>query len=56
MGKILILYQSQTGNTKAMVFGNINDPKSEIAQVLSSNFTIQRNPAAGTKPSVFYII
>ncbi|MDD5757856.1 MAG: 4Fe-4S dicluster domain-containing protein [Desulfobulbaceae bacterium] len=45
-----------TGNTKAMVFGNINDPKSEIAQVLSANFTIQRNPAAGTKPSVFYII
>jgi len=45
-----------TGNTKAMVFGNINDPKSEIAQVLNSNFTIQRNPAAGTKPSVFYII
>lgn len=45
-----------TGNTKAMVFGNINDPKSEIAQVLSSNFTIQRNPAAGTKPSVFYIL
>lgn len=45
-----------TGNTQAMVFGNINDPKSAIAQVLSSNFTIQRNPAAGTKPSVFYII
>ena len=45
-----------TGDTKAMVFGNINDPKSAIAQVLNSNFIIQRNPAAGTKPSVFYII
>ncbi|MDA8418650.1 MAG: 4Fe-4S dicluster domain-containing protein [Desulfobacteraceae bacterium] len=45
-----------TGDTKAMVFGNINDPNSEIAKVLNSNFTIQRNPAAGTKPSVFYII
>lgn len=45
-----------TGETKAMVFGNINDPKSEIARVLNANFTIQRNPAAGTQPSVFYII
>jgi Fe-S-cluster-containing dehydrogenase component len=45
-----------TGDTKAMVFGNINDPYSEISQVLKANFTIQRNPAAGTKPSVFYII
>jgi len=44
------------GETKAMVFGNINDPNSEIAKVLNANFTIQRNPAAGTKPSVFYII
>ena len=45
-----------TGQTKAMVFGNINDPNSEVSQVLKANFTIQRNPAAGTKPSVFYII
>lgn len=45
-----------TGETMAMVFGNVNDPNSEIAKVLNSNFTIQRKPAAGTKPSVFYII
>lgn len=45
-----------TGETQAMVFGNVNDPNSEIAKVLNSNFTIQRKPAAGTKPSVFYII
>ena len=45
-----------TGDSKALVFGNINDPNSEVSQVLKANFTIQRNPAAGTKPSVFYII
>nr|MBF0222389.1 4Fe-4S dicluster domain-containing protein [Desulfobulbaceae bacterium] len=44
------------GNTGAMVFGDINDPKSEISKVLRENYTIQRKPASGTYPSVFYII
>jgi Fe-S-cluster-containing dehydrogenase component len=45
-----------TGNTKALVFGDINDPQSEISRMLDQTFTIQRKPALGTKPSVFYII
>ena len=44
------------GDTGAMVFGDLNDPHSEIRKVLEENFTIQRKPALGTKPSVFYII
>jgi len=44
------------GNTGAMVFGDVNDPNSEISKVLSTKYTIQRKPAAGTYPSVFYII
>ncbi|NOX26439.1 MAG: 4Fe-4S dicluster domain-containing protein [Deltaproteobacteria bacterium] len=44
------------GDSKALVFGDINDPKSEISQVLKAKYTIQRKPAAGTEPSVFYII
>ncbi len=40
----------------AIVFGDLNDPKSEISKVLDKEFTIQRKPAAGTKPSVFYIV
>ncbi|MFZ5765992.1 MAG: sulfate reduction electron transfer complex DsrMKJOP subunit DsrO [Thermodesulfobacteriota bacterium] len=44
------------GDTKAMVFGDMNDPNSEVSQVLRSRFTIQRKPSLGTKPSVFYII
>jgi molybdopterin-containing oxidoreductase family iron-sulfur binding subunit len=39
-----------------MVFGDLNDPASEIRGVLDKEFTIQRNPAAGTKPSVYYIV
>jgi Fe-S-cluster-containing dehydrogenase component len=45
-----------TGSTKALVFGNLNDPRSEISRLLESTFTIQRKPSLGTKPSVFYII
>ncbi|MCL7486925.1 MAG: 4Fe-4S dicluster domain-containing protein [Desulfobulbaceae bacterium] len=45
-----------TGASKAMVFGDLNDPNSEIRQVLKENFTIQRKPALGTQPSVFFIV
>ncbi len=44
------------GNTGALVFGDLNDQNSEIRKVLKENFTIQRKPSLGTKPSVFYIV
>jgi len=40
----------------AIVFGDLNDPKSELRKVLDSEFTIQRKASLGTKPSVFYIV
>ncbi len=40
----------------AIVFGDLNDPNSEIRKVLEENHTIQRKPSLGTKPSVFYIV
>ena len=45
-----------TGDTKAIIFGDLNDPHSEIRMVLESHFTIQRKPHLGTKPSIFYIV
>ncbi len=45
-----------SGNSRALVFGDINDPNSEISKILKTRYTIQRKPAAGTDPSVFYII
>jgi len=45
-----------TGNTGAMYFGDLNDPNSEIRQVLKEKYTIQRKPSLGTSPSVFFII
>ncbi|MEW6428649.1 MAG: sulfate reduction electron transfer complex DsrMKJOP subunit DsrO [Thermodesulfobacteriota bacterium] len=41
---------------KAMIFGDMNDPHSEISTVLRSRFTIQRKPSLGTNPSLFYLI
>jgi Fe-S-cluster-containing dehydrogenase component len=42
--------------TGAIVFGDLNDAKSEVRAVLDKEFTIQRKPTLGTKPSVFYIV
>ncbi len=43
-------------DTGALVFGDLNDPKSEVRQILDKEPTIQRKPALGTKPSIFYIV
>ena len=40
----------------AMVFGDLNNPGDPINKVLSEKFTIQRKPALGTNPSLFYIL
>jgi len=41
---------------KALTFGDLNDPKSEVRVLLQNNETMQRKPELGTLPSVFYII
>jgi len=40
----------------ALVFGNLNDPNSEVRTILRSRRTIQRKPELGTNPSIFYIL
>ncbi len=42
--------------TGAITFGDLNDPGSEVSAILDKEFTIQRKPTLGTKPSVFYIV
>ncbi|NTW49641.1 MAG: 4Fe-4S dicluster domain-containing protein [Chlorobiales bacterium] len=46
----------ETCPEKALTFGDLNDPKSEIRRILESTQTMQRKPELGTRPSVFYII
>lgn len=40
----------------AMIFGDLNDPNSEVRKVLSQNYSIRRKQELGTRPVVFYII
>jgi molybdopterin-containing oxidoreductase family iron-sulfur binding subunit len=40
----------------AIVFGDLEDPHSEVREVLRENFTIRRKPNLGTEPCVYYIV
>jgi molybdopterin-containing oxidoreductase family iron-sulfur binding subunit len=39
----------------ALVFGDTNDPVSEIRKLLASKYTIRRRPELGEEPNVYYI-
>ena len=41
---------------KALIFGNLNDPDSQVRQLLKENFTIRRKPGLGTNPEIYYIV
>jgi Fe-S-cluster-containing dehydrogenase component len=41
---------------KAMLFGNLEDPASDIRRALGARFSVQRRPELGTHPEVFYIV
>lgn len=41
---------------KALVFGDVEDPNSEVRQILRSKYTIKRKPNLGTGPEVYYIV
>jgi len=41
---------------KALVFGDLKNPESEIRKALQNKMIYQRQPELGTKPKVFYIL
>ncbi len=40
----------------AMVFGDLNDPQSEIRKLLASTYALRRKPELGTGPNIYYLI
>ena len=41
---------------KALVFGDVDDPRSRVRQLLDRKFSIRRRAELGTKPQVYYIL
>lgn len=41
---------------KALVFGDLEDPNSEVRELLRTRPTIQRKPHLGTRPQIYYIL
>jgi len=40
---------------KVLVFGDLEDPNSEVRELLRSHHTIRRKPQLGTMPQIYYI-
>lgn len=41
---------------KAMVFGNLDDPASEVRALLKDRYSLRRKPELGTHPEIYYIL
>ena len=41
---------------KALHFGDLEDPESEVRAILRENYAIRRKPSLGTSPEVYYIV
>jgi molybdopterin-containing oxidoreductase family iron-sulfur binding subunit len=41
---------------KAMVFGDLESPQSEVRKLLQAHFALRRKPELGTNPQVYYIV
>lgn len=52
-GKLPACVEASNG---ALIFGDLDDPHSEIREALRENFTIRRKQTLGTEPSVYYIV
>jgi len=41
---------------KALIFGDLEDPDSEVREVLRTHYSISRKPGLGTRPQVYYLV
>jgi molybdopterin-containing oxidoreductase family iron-sulfur binding subunit len=41
---------------KALTFGNLADPTSEVRELLRSRYAIRRRPELGTQPQIYYLV
>ena len=43
-------------SAKAILYGDLEDPQSEIRKLLDERFSIRRKPGLGTQPQVYYLV
>lgn len=53
VGKMPACVEASNG---AITFGDLQDPHSEVRELLKENYTIRRKQNLGTEPSVYYIV
>jgi Fe-S-cluster-containing dehydrogenase component len=41
---------------KALIFGDVNDPASDVRKALTGRLVLRRKPGLGTGPSVYYVV
>jgi molybdopterin-containing oxidoreductase family iron-sulfur binding subunit len=41
---------------KAMVFGDLEDPDSDVRSLLRTRYAIRRRPELGTRPQIYYLV
>ncbi len=46
----------KAGREPGLIFGDLEDPNSEVRRVLSARYSFRRKPELGTHPSVYYLI
>ena len=46
---------AKNGATPGLIFGDLEDPNSEVRKILESRYSFRRKPELGTRPSVYYI-
>jgi Fe-S-cluster-containing dehydrogenase component len=44
------------GGKGALIFGNLSDPRSEVARIIRQKRTICRQIGLGTRPNVYYLV
>jgi molybdopterin-containing oxidoreductase family iron-sulfur binding subunit len=52
-GKLPACVEASEGK---LIFGDLYDPKSEVRELIRTNYTIRRKQVLGTEPAVYYIV
>ena len=53
VGKMPACVEASNG---ALVFGDLDDPDSEVRELLKNNYTIRRKMHLGAGPAIYYIV